>query len=174
MAALVFIVQCREIKDSENNMKLYRITPLQKKSIEYFIDVYEEQEDGTIRGFDVSFCYRWGQAFRDDDNPPSLWEAQRDVIYASPSVGYGCELDDLCAVHVTFDDSFTDEEREQIEALCNGEQTDEEGRWGEEWLFDGDHNWQIEEDVINIIKPFKIDLVADDGTVIQENVELED
>ena len=154
--------------------KLYRIRPMHKKSIEYFIDVYEELDDGTTRGFDVSFCYRWGQAFRDDDNPPSLWEAQRDVIHASADIGYGCEFDDLCAVHVNFDDNFTEEEKQKIEAMCNGDQTDEEGRWGEAWLFDGDHKWQIEEDVVNIIKPFRIDLVTEDGIILKENIELED
>lgn len=155
-------------------MKLYRITPEHKKSIEYFIDVYEIKEDGTIRGFDATFCYRWGQAFRDDDNPPSKWEAEQSVISASADVGYGCEFDDLCAVHVNFGDGFTEEEKAEIEALCNGEAEDEEGRWGEAWIFDGDHNWQIEEDVVNIIAPFRIDLVSENGEILAENVVLED
>lgn len=155
-------------------MKLYRITPKQKKSIEYFIDVYQVQEDGTVRGFDVSFCYRWGQAFRDEDNPPAKWEAERQVIYASANIGYGCEFDDLCAVHVNFGDGFTEEEQAQIEALCNGDAQDEDGRWGESWIFDGDHTWEIDDDMVSIIAPFQIDLVTEDGTVIQENCELED
>jgi hypothetical protein len=154
-------------------MKLYRITPEHKKSVEYFIDVYEERSDGTVRGFDATFCYRWGQAFRDEDNPPSKNEAEQSVIWAKTDVGYGCEFDDLCAVHVKFGDGFTEEEKAEIEALCNGESSDEDGRWGESWIFDGDHNWQIEEDAVYIISPFRIDLVSEDGVVLEENVELE-
>jgi len=154
-------------------MKLYRIMPKHKKSIEYFIDVYEEQADGSIRGFDATFCYRWGQAFRDSDYPPSKREAEQSVIWGSADLGYGCEFDDLCAVFVNFGDGFTEEEKNRIEALCNGEAEDEEGRWGEAWIFDGDHNWQIEENVVNIIAPFQIDLVTQDGEVIQENCDLD-
>ena len=28
--------------------QLYRITPLEKKSVEYFVDVFERMPDGTI------------------------------------------------------------------------------------------------------------------------------
>lgn len=157
--------------------KLWRITPLHKKSIDYYIDVYETREDGTTRGFDVSFCYRWGQGFRDESNPPTKWEAEKNIFYChSDKTGWGWELDDLCAVHINFDDDFTEEERAEIEALCNGESSDEEGRWGEAWLFDGEHNWQIEEDTLNIHAPFKIDLVDESqyNVVLEENVELED
>ena len=156
--------------------KLWRIQPLEKKSIEYFIDVYQIMEDGTIRGWDATFCYRWGQAFRDEDNPPSKWEADQDQIYADPQVGWGCEFDDLCGVYINFGDGFTEEEKAEIESFCRGEQQDEEGRWGEGWIFDGDHEWEIEEDVVYVNKPFKIDLVDEDqyNVVITENVELED
>lgn len=156
--------------------KLWRITPLHKKSIDYFIDVYEEQEDGTIRGFDVTFCYRWGQGFRDESNPPNKWESEQDIFYTDTATGWGCELDDLCAVHINFGDGFSEEEKAEIEALCNGEAEDDEGRWGEAWLFDGEHNWQIEEDTLYIHKPFKIDLVDETeyNVVLEENVTLED
>ena len=155
---------------------LWRITPLEKKSVEYFIDVYERLPNGDIRGFDVTFYYRWGQAFRDEDNPPSKWEAGQKSIYADPQVGWGCEFDDLCGVHVNFGDGFTAEEQEEIQELCNGERQDNEDRWGAAWIFDGDHNWEIEEDVVYIHAPFKIDLVDADqyNVVIKENVELDD
>ena len=156
--------------------KLWRITPTEKKSIEYFIDVFEQLPDGGVRGFSATFYYRWGQAFRDEDNPPSKWEASRDSIYADPQVGWGCEFDDLCAVQVDFDENFTEQEQEEIRALCQGDKTDSEDRWGESWIFDGDHNWEIEEDVVYVYAPFKIDLVNENeyNVVIEENVELED
>lgn len=153
--------------------RLYRITPLEKKSVEYFVDVYETLEDGTIRGFDVTEVWRWGQGFREEDNP--VWKFETDRVSCNPQVGWGCELDDLCGVYVNFGDGFTDEEKADIEAILRGEREDEEGRWGTAWLYDGDHNWSIEEDCVYILGPVKIDLVDADGygdtAVLEENVQ---
>ena len=56
-----------------------------------------------------------------------------------------------------------------------GEREDEDGRWGTAWLYDGDHNWEIEDDHVCIIAPVKIDLVDANGygdtAVLEENVE---
>lgn len=159
---------------------LYRITPLEKKSVEYFVDVFERLPDGRIRGFDVTEVWRWGQGFREIDDPVWKFEAEGRVN-CRPEVGWGCELDDLCGVHVEFgcwdqdgnvwEDGFTEEEKAEIEALCRGEQQDDYGRWGTGWIYDGDHNWEIEDDHVCILAPVKIDLVDSDGVVIEENVE---
>jgi hypothetical protein len=153
--------------------KLYRITPLQKKSVEYFIDVYEELPDGTIRGFDVTEVWRWGYGFRPEDDP--VWKFEVDRVHCRPEVGWGCELDDLCGVYVNFSDGFTDEEKAEIEAILRWEKEDDEGRCGTGWIYDGDHNWQVEDDHVAIIGPVKIDLVDANGygdsAVLEENVE---
>lgn len=158
-------------------MNLYLITPLQKKSIEYFVDVFEQLPDGKVRGFDVTEVWRWGQGFREDDNPVMDFEADENNmhgVHCSPNVGWGTELEDLIAVYVNFDDNFTDAEKEEIEAILRGEKEDEDGRWGTAWLYDGDHNWEIEDDHVRILPPLRIDLVSDeDYSVIQENVEPE-
>lgn len=151
--------------------RLYRITPLEKKSIEYFVDVFERLPDGTFRGFDVTEHYRWGQGFRELDEEVWKYEVGDNGVHCRPDVGWGCELDDLCAVVVNFDDNFTDEERAEIEALCRGEKTDDEDRWGLGWIYDGDHAWEIEDDHVRIVGPVKIDLVTADGEVIEENIQ---
>lgn len=149
---------------------LYRITPLEKKSVTYFIDVYERREDGGIRGFEAHFYYRRGQGFREEDNQPWDYEVKQGVN-CDPQLGWGCELDDLCGVDVRFDDNFTPEEQAEIRALCTGDAEDDEGRFGEGWIYDGDHNWEIEEDCVYIYGPLRIDLVDEDsGEVIQEDV----
>lgn len=150
--------------------KLYRVTPLEKKSVTYFIDVYERLPDGTTRGFEAHFYYRWGQGFREEDNQPWDFEVEQGVN-CDPQCGWGCELDDLCGVDVGFSEGFTPEEEEKIRALCTGEAEDEEGRFGEGWVYDGDHNWEIEEDCVYIYGPLQIDLV-DENTceVVAENV----
>lgn len=155
--------------------KLYRISPLEKKNVEYFVDVYERMPDGSIRGFEVTEVWRWGFGFREEDNPVWKFEVEsNNGVHCDPQVGWGCDLDDLISVYVTFSDGFTDEEREKIEAILRGEQEDEEGRWGTAWLYDGDHNWEIEDDHVRIIGPVKIDLVDANGygddAIIEENV----
>jgi hypothetical protein len=152
---------------------LYRITPLEKKNIEFFIDVFERTPDGEIRGFDATFVYRWGQGFREIDEEVWKWEVGSNGVHCRPDIGCGCELDDLCGVYVNFSDGFTDDEKSQIEALCKGEQEDDEGRWGEGWIYDGDHNWEIEDDHIRITGPVKIDIVDQEqyNCVIEENIE---
>jgi hypothetical protein len=152
--------------------KLYRITPLEKKSVEYFVDVYEELADGTIRGFDVTEIYRWGQGFRELDH--EVYSTEVDRVHCDPQVGWGCELDDLCGVYVNFTDGFTEEEKAEIEARCRGELEDEDGRWGTAWIYDGDHNWQIEDNCVYILGPVKIDIVNEEvyNEIVEEGTPL--
>ena len=51
---------------------LYRIKPVDKKSVEAFYDVYKKMPDGNIRGWNVTELYRWGQGFveNEDELPP--------------------------------------------------------------------------------------------------------
>ena len=150
--------------------QLYRITPLEKKSMEYFVDVFERMEDGSIRGFQVTETWRWGQAFRELDEP--VYDTETDRVYCRPEIGWGCELDDLCAVWVEFDeDKFTEEEMDEIRSILNWESEDEDGRCGTAWLYDGDHNWEIEDDHVAVLGPVKIELVDED--VYGEGVEVE-
>lgn len=156
--------------------KLYRITPLEKKSVEYFVDVFERLSDGTTRGFDVTEVWRWGYGFREEDEPVWKFEVEtNNGIHCRPQVGWGCELDDLCGVYINFSDGFTEEEKEEIEAILRWEKEDEDGRCGTGWIYDGDHNWEIEDEHVRIIGPVKIDLVDADGygetAVLEENVQ---
>lgn len=165
--------------------KLYRVTPLHKKSVEYFVDVYQKLPDGKIRGFDVTEVWRWGVGFREEDNP--VWNSETDRVLCNPQTGWGCELEDLCGVYVTFGcwdmdgnsyEGFTEEEKAEIEAILRYEKEDEDGRCGTAWIYDGDHDWEIEEDCVYILGPVKIDLVDANGygdsAVLEENIEAYD
>ena len=161
--------------------KLYRITPLEKKNVEYFVDVFERLPDGTIRGFDVTEVWRWGLGFREIDNPVMHYEVDLERghgVHCDPQLGWGCELDDLIAVYVNFSEEYTDEERARIEAILRGEQEDEDGRWGTTWLYDGDHAYEIEDTHVRILGPVKIDLVDEHGygdtAIIEENIQPEE
>ena len=162
--------------------RVYRITPLEKKNIEYFVDVFERLPNGRIRGFDVTEIWRWGFGYREEDDPVWSYEVENNNgIHCRPNVGWGCDLDDLIAVYVdfgcwdqdgnTYDDGFTDAEKSQIEAMLRGEDQDEDGRWGTAWIYDGDHNWEVEDDHVRILGPVRIDFLDENGEVIEENVQ---
>ena len=131
---------------------LYRIKPIDKKSVEAFYDVYSKDEQGNIRGWSVTELYRWGQGFVEDESELPFSDDRYHSV--DPTIGWGCELEDLCAVDFEFDDSFTEEEKEEIEQLW------EDGGAG--WLYDGEHDWEVEEDTITILGPFVVDKIDED------------
>ena len=131
---------------------LYRIKPADKKSVEAFYDVFSKDEQGNIRGWSVTELYRWGQGFVEDIDELPFSDDRYHCV--DPTIGWGCELEDLCAVDFEFDDSFTDEEKEEIEELwADG---------GAGWLYDGEHDWEVEEDTITILGPFVVDKIDED------------
>jgi hypothetical protein len=139
---------------------LYRIKPADKKSVEAFYDVFSKDEQGNIRGWSVTELYRWGQGFVEDESELPFSDDRYHSV--DPTIGWGCELEDLCAVDFEFDDSFTEEEKEEIEQLwADG---------GAGWLYDGDHNWEVEEDTITILGPFVVDKIDED--VYNESIEI--
>jgi hypothetical protein len=138
---------------------LYRIKPADKKSVEAYYDVYSKDEQGNIRGWSVTELYRWGQGFVEDESELPFSDDRYHSV--DPSIGWGCELEDLCAVDFEFDDSFTEEEKEEIEELwADG---------GAGWLYDGEHDWEVEEDTITILGPFIVDKIDED--VYNESIE---
>jgi|694.fasta_scaffold17850_1 hypothetical protein len=152
--------------------KLYRIKPVDKKSIYAVYDVYKTDEQGNTRGFVVRELYRWGQGFREFEEPVY---AEDKWIICDPGIGWGCELDDQISLDFEFDDDFTEEERDNIAKLwCNGDPDDEFERSGAAWLYDFS-DWVVEEDYVQIMGPFNVDIVDGDeyNVVIEENIKLE-
>ena len=131
---------------------LYRIKPTDKKSVEAYYDVYSKDEQGNIRGWSVTETYRWGQGFVEDEGELPYSDDKEHTV--DPTIGWGCELEDLCACWFEFDDSFTDEEKAEIE------QAWEDGGAG--WLFDGEHDWQVEYDSITIYGPYTVDKIDEE------------
>ena len=138
---------------------LYRIRPVDKKSVEAFYDVYSKDEQDNIRSWSVTETYRWGQGFVEKlEDLPHSDDAYHTV---DTEIGWGPELDDLCAVWFEFDDSSTDEEKAQIEQLW------EEGGAG--WLYDSEHDWQVDYESITILGPYTVDKIDED--VYNESIE---
>lgn len=148
---------------SETNI-LYRIKPVDKKSIEAFYDVYKELPDGSTKGFSITELYRWGQGFVESEE--ELPNIESKYCTVDPSLGDGCELDDLISVDFEFDDDFTDEEKQEIEDSWY------DGGLG--WLVDGEHDWLIDYESITIYGPYKVDKItySDYNIVSEEQIEL--
>jgi hypothetical protein len=144
-------------------MKLYRITPLEKKNISISYDVYEDLPNNQVRGWRVEELYRWGVGYRSEDSAVSEWETHNNGIWCDPSVGDSIELEDLISCDFEFDAGFTAEEKLAIEENWNNS--------GPSWIYDGEHNWQVESTELVIYGPVQIDLIDDDtGEVIEEDV----
>lgn len=143
---------------------LYRIHPIDKKSIESYYDVYKELPDGSTKGFSITELYRWGQGFVETEE--ELPNIESKYCTVDPSLGDGCELDDLISVDFEFDDTFTDEEKQEIEDSWN------DGGLG--WLVDGEHDWLIDYESITIYGPFKVDKLtySDYNIISEERIEL--
>jgi hypothetical protein len=128
---------------------LYRIRPKDKKSVEAFYDVYRTNSEGNIRGWSVTETYRWGQGFVEDESELPYSDDREHTVDAQ--IGWGCDLEDLCHCNFEFDDTFTDEEKREIETSWYES--------GASWLFDGDHDWIVDCDSVTILGPFIVDKV---------------
>ena len=144
--------------------RVYLIKPLEKKSIVYHVEMFRENEDGSISWFNIDETYRWGQGFIEEDLDCNLpWQGD-DVAYARTDVGWGCEFDDSVSIEWEFSDDIPELEQQELkEAYYEG---------GAGWLYDGEHEWCEEDAAVHIIAPYQVDLCEDDGTVIKENIEL--
>jgi len=152
--------------------KVYRIKPLEKKSICWHIEMYRENADGSISWFNVDDHYRWGQGFVEEDMDCNLPYEGDPEAHAKVEPGWGADLDDQVACWFEFSDDISEEEQEHIKK-CYLEGDDEgDGYSGAAWLFDAEHDWQVEDDYLIIYGPYQVDLCEDDGTVIEENIKL--
>jgi hypothetical protein len=144
--------------------KVYLIKPLEKKSICWHVEMYRENPDGSISWFNMDDHYRWGQGFVEEDMSCNLPLEDASQAHAKTDCGWGSELEDQHACWFEYSDDMLEEEKEAIESAYH------EGGAG--WLFDGEHDWQVEDDYLIIDAPFQVSLCENDGTVIEENVKL--
>lgn len=145
-------------------MNVYCVRPLEKKSISVSYEMYRSNADGSTSWFNIEDHYRWGQGFIEEDLSENLPYADSDVVYCKADCGWGAELDDQIAVNFEFSDDLSEQDQQAIkDAYRDG---------GAGWLYEGDHEWEFEDDYIVVVAPFQIDLCQDNGTVIEKNIKL--
>jgi hypothetical protein len=157
--------------------KVYCIKPLEKKSISWRVEMYRENQDGSISWFNMEELYRWGQGFVEADMDSNLPYKDSQIAYCKTDSGWGSEFEDSISIDWEFSDDLSEEEQEKIKnCYYEGDPDDENvpDMGGAAWLFDGTHDWQVEDDYVIVIGPFKVDLCEDDGTIIEENIELKE
>jgi hypothetical protein len=151
-------------KKDFNMGRVYRITPLEKKSIYAHYEMYRSNADGSTSWFNIDDSYRWGTGFIEEDMDCNLPYRDDDTAYCDPNVGWGAELEDRVSCFFEFSDDLSDLEKQVIEDAYYED--------GIGWLYDGEHEWEEEDSSIVVQGPFKVDLCEDDGTVLEENFEL--
>ena len=155
--------------------RVYLIKPLEKKSIVWCVEMYRNNADGSISWFNINETYRWGQGFIEEDLDCNLPYEGDNTAQARTDCGWGAELEDSCATDWEFSDDLSEEDQEHIkQCYYDGDPDDDNvpDMGGAAWLFDGTHDWQVEDDYLEIIGPYQVSLCEDDGTVIEENVKL--
>ncbi len=146
---------------------VYLIKPLEKKSIVYHVEMFRNNDDGSVSWFNIDETYRWGQGFIEADMDCNLpWKDDR-IAYCKSDVGWGCEFDDSVSIEFEFSDDIDEMEQQEIkECYYEG---------GASWLYDGEHNWLEEDCVVLVYGPYQVSLCDElTGEVIEENVKLKD
>jgi hypothetical protein len=145
-------------------MSVYLIKPLEKKSVQWVVEMFRQNDNDTVSWFTMRETYRWGQGFIEEDLDCNLPWKEDDIAYARTDCGWGCEFDDSIGIEWEFSDDITETEQQEIkESYYEG---------GAAWLFDGEHEWGVEDDQVVIYAPFEISLCEEDGTVIKKKVKL--
>jgi hypothetical protein len=145
---------------------VYCIKPLEKKSISWRVEMFRENSDGSISWFNMEELYRWGQGFIEEDLDCNLpWKGDNSA-YCKTDAGWGCEFEDSISIDWEFSDDISELEQQEIkESYYEG---------GAAWLFDGEHDWQTEDDYVIVLAPFSVAYASDNGDIIKENVELKE
>lgn len=145
---------------------LYQVVPLEKKSVIYSAEMYRKNSDDTISWFTVTTTYRSGIGYTSEDDYGAPYKGETSVR-CNIETGFGCEFDDVIRCDFEFSEDVSEEEQAEIEdGYYSGYQS---------WLYEGDHDWQMETDEVEILGPYTVNLVdGESGKIIEEGIELED
>lgn len=141
-------------------MSHYTITPQYKKSVEVVVDLIRESNN-NLESITIRETYRWGKAFVESELDCNLPYADSSEAYGKFDAGESedADFEDSVALDFEFSETISEEEQNQIRQLFENE--------GMGWIYDGDHDWQVDDDYVIIYAPFSVQLCEEDGTVIK-------
>jgi hypothetical protein len=150
--------------------KYFRITPL--LSEETFIDHHIVSKNDPDRSWTATQIIGSQLGFRNFDNPIEQHEIDDNLIYSDPQLsGYQFydEFDYIAGFEYRFNECFSEEE---IESLIEAYEGATNHGIGAAWLETGDHEWELDGDEELYFEcSVKIDLIDEDGEVIEENIQ---
>jgi hypothetical protein len=140
----------------------YRVVPVEKQSITYFLSMYRNNKNGSESRFRTCEHWEWAQGFLDEDKDMIPYEDDSQISF-NIDTGWGCEFEGLSGYDIEFSDDLSEAERNEIEECYR------EG--GTAWALNGNHAWMLEFHYFIMCGPYKIDLVDfSTQTVIEENI----
>lgn len=149
-------------------MSHYRITPFNTNAISMIYELFRSNPDESISTLRITEIWGFGRGFIDESMESNLDYADSNMFYAKPDEGEneGCEFEGLDAAYFEFSDDVPEEERERFkQCYFTG---DGDGRGGVGYIHEGDHEWEIDYQDIEIAAPVKIDLCDENGHLIRE------
>lgn len=146
----------------------YRITPLNQNAISITYELFRSNPDESVSTLRLTEAWGFGHGFIDEDMESNLDFADSETFYAKPDEGEneGCEFEGLDAVYFEFSDDVPEEEQEYFKQ-CYFE-GDDDGRGGLGYIHEGEHEWEIDYQDIEISAPVAIDFCDEDGNVIRK------
>lgn len=147
----------------------FKITPLEQDAT--FIEHNIISSNDLKRRWVATQIIGSQVGFRNFDNPVEQHEIDDLEIYSDPDLSgykFDDEFDYVAGYKYRFDDGFSEEEQE---ALIDAYEGGTEDGVGASWVEMGDHEWQLDgAELLYFECPIKIDLIDENGDVIEEDV----
>lgn len=146
----------------------YRIKPIHSKRVE--VKYYMRSLDGS-RYWTITELYRYGQGFREIGEPFDVDSVADDgPIDINPNLAWGMELEDLISLDYEFDESFSEDEMDELKNLY--ENGNDEDYSGASWLIDYQRDWDVFEEEFTLYGPYQIDVIDEENynQVVKENI----
>ena len=152
------------------NTRYFQITPLVRDAT--FLEHNIVSKEDSSRRWVATQIIRSQLGFRNYDNPIEQHEIDDLEIHSDSGLSghmFDDEFDSISGYKYWFDDSFSQEEQEFLIEAYEGAT---KAGVGGAWVAMGKHGWVLECDEILYFQcPIKIDLIDQDGKVIEEDVD---
>lgn len=148
-------------------MAHYTITPLEKKSAYAEYEMYRENPNGSISTLKVEECWRFGRGFIEDDSYQNLRPSDQIQYCHMDEAGENesCEFSDLILANFYFSDDVHQKDRDSFKSGYYDESNE---FCGTRYIYEGDHEWQIEDKEVIICPPLKVELCDENGSCIRK------
>lgn len=140
-------------------MAHFRITPLEEKSILNSHELTRIEKDGSTTWLFIQERFRLGRGFiYSGACLPDLGDV---VAYVHTNEGEeeSSNLEDSISLEITATAGVSEDELDTIRKLYQEN--------GASWIYEDGHNWNVEDDILEISEPYIVEFVESDGSLIK-------